>query len=150
NACMYWGGLPDHGGGLAPAHTRMDKLVAILEKENADFVALQEVSFGPGLALAERLKKNYRSIYTNIGAPAYHGKWYTAGPELFFASKKPIIGRPVFVPFERSSDKVGYFCVETEEAWILSAHFPDGQNEMWEHRRALLDQVHTKMQELEA
>lgn len=149
NVCMYWGGLPDHGGGLDTANTRMDSLVEILKREKADFLCLQEVSFGPGMDLAHRLKEDYAYLYTNIGTDRYHSTFYSAGPELFFASKVPVLGTPSFIPYRLHSDKIGYFCVETETAWVLCAHFPDGKEEMWPHRRALLEQIHEKMQELE-
>jgi hypothetical protein len=88
-------------------------------------------------------------VYTNIGASHFHTTICTSGPELFFASKVPVLGKPSFFPYKLHSDKAGYFCAETEVAWVLSAHFPDGQQDMWPHRRLLLDQVHQKMQELE-
>ncbi len=145
NTCMYWGGLPYHGGGLPPAHERMDQLETLIRAKNPDILVLQEMSFGPGLDLAERIKDSYAHLYTNIGAPHYRTTFYTAGPELFVASKAPVISEPRFIPYKLDSDKIGYFCIETPTHWIINAHFPDGKEEMWEHRRELLAQIHETM-----
>ncbi len=144
NVCMYWGGLPIPFGGVDPARLRLPQLAKLIQEKDADIVALQELSFGEGRKLASLLKDKYAHFYTNIGGLQAKTTFYSAGTELFFASKAPIVSEPKYIPYPNPhGEKLGFFCIETPTCWFLTAHFPDGKKEMWATRRELLDLVHS-------
>lgn len=140
NACMYESGLPMLLGGVMPASHRVDRLAELIQKNQPDLVVLQELALGPSKDLMEKIKKEYAHFYTHVGNP---GAWIQSkivGPELFIASKVPIVSEPQFIPFRESkaSHKLGFFCVETPTCWVINAHFPE------EHQEACLKQIHEK------
>lgn len=155
NACAWWGGTPIAGGGVEPARVRIDALAEIVKRKDADFVALQEVSFGEGLKLIDALKDQYPHFYTNIGGlhakqALFAQRLFNMGPELFIASKAPLISSPRFIPFlGLGANNIGFFCLETPSSWMINVHLPtEGENSL-ETRLNILEQVHQTMRELE-
>ncbi len=125
NVCMYESGFPILLGGVMPANYRTDRLAQLLKEADADIVLLQELSLGPSELLMKELEETYPHFYTNIGSPTAWLQQTTIGPELFIASKSPIVSEPRFVPYTRGRHKLGFFCLETPTCWIINAHFPE-------------------------
>lgn len=146
NACLFWGGLPIPFGGVVPARGRIEQIGNLIRAEDADFVILQEVSYGPALALWERIKDKYAHGFTRI-APS---PWTMMETSLFVASKYPIIGQPQFLPLPtNSSFKRGLFCFETKDCWICTTHLESGDGEASIRMRARqMDLIVTKINEL--
>lgn len=135
NVCMYESGFPMLLGGVMPASHRIDRLAALVHNSNAEMVVLQELSLGPSEQLIERIKHQYPHFYTNIGGPTAWIQHRMVGPELFIASKAPIVSEPRFVPYLQGKHKLGFFCLETPACWVINAHFPE------DHLDAVLEQV---------
>lgn len=142
NACMYESGLPMLLGGVMPASYRIERLANMLQSMDPDFVAIQELSYGPSEQLIKHLKHKYPHFYTNIGNPLAWIQQKTIGPELFIASKAPLVSEPQFIPYSHGAHKLGFLCVETPTCWIINAHFPEDD-------RALL-QVAQEIERLKA
>ncbi len=129
NACMYESGFPMLLGGVMPASFRLERLIHLVQEKDPDILVLQEFSLGPSQVLMEALKEMYPHFYTNVGEPAAWMQHRTVGPELFIASKAPIISEPKFIPYEKGTHKMGFFCLETPTCWIVNAHFPEEDQE---------------------
>lgn len=129
NVCMYESGYPMILGGVMPARLRMDGVADLIKASRAEMVVLQELSLGPSEELIERLKGEYPHFYTNVGNPGAWLQHTLIGPELFIASKAPIVSEPRFVPYVCNEKKLGFFCLETPNCWIINAHFPEEDQE---------------------
>lgn len=145
NVCAYWGYLPKVFGGVDAARNRLEKLADLIVEKGGDICLLQEVSSSSGIRLAHLLKDHYAHFFTHIGCSA--GTWVTSGTvgsELFVASKVPFKSVQ-FIPYENAvaaRKKLGFFCIETESAYVLTAHFPDGtKEETWEMHKELVLQA---------
>lgn len=126
NACLFWGGLPIPFGGVVPARGRIQQIADLIRVEDADFVILQEVSYGPALALWEQIKDKYAHGFTRV-AP---NPWTMMETCLFVASKYPIIGQPQFLPLPtNTSFKRGLFYFETKDCWVCTTHLESGDGE---------------------
>lgn len=126
NSCMLWGGLPIPFGGVEPARDRIETVSKLILEQNADFVLLQEVSFGPAGKLYEKLKGHYAHFYTRISP----SPWLMMDTALFVASKYPILGEAQFQPFPTAGTmKRGLFYFETARCWILATHLEAGSME---------------------
>ncbi|MBX7067605.1 MAG: endonuclease/exonuclease/phosphatase family protein [Parachlamydiales bacterium] len=144
NACMYESGFPVILGGVAPASQRIEQVANLIRESNAEVVVLQELSLGPSEALMEEIKKEYPHFYTNVGNPGAWIQHTMVGPELFIASKAPIVSEPRFVSYAEGSRKLGFFCLETPTCWIVNAHFPE------ENQEAVLVEVSQEIERLKA
>lgn len=142
NSCMYESGFPMLLGGVMPASYRVDRLAEMVLELDPDIVLLQELCLGPSKVLMERLKEQYPHFYTNIGPADAWIQHKTIGPELFIASKSPIVSPPRFVSYVEGKVKLGFFCLETPTCWIVNAHFPE------EAQDVVLNQIAEEMQRL--
>lgn len=135
NACLFWGGLPIPFGGVMPAHARIEQIGDLIHREDADFVVFQEVSYGPALALWDKIKNKYAHGFTRIAPNPW--KMETC---LFVASKYPIIGQPQFIPLPtNTSFNRGLFYFETKNCWVCTTHLESGDGR---------DSVETRAQQM--
>lgn len=132
NCCMYESGFPMLLGGVMPASYRIDSIAKRIKQEDPDIVLLQEMSLGPSENLIEKLKDHYPHFFTNIGNPTAWIQSKTVGPELFIASKAPLVSEPLFIRYTapEASQKMGFFCLETPSCWVINAHFPEENQEL--------------------
>lgn len=122
NACMLWGGLPIPLGGLRPPRHRLDHLANLILQKDPDIVMLQEVSFGPGWGLYNRLKDDYTHFFTKIGPNA---PMMESG--LFVASKFPVLSEG-WIPFPGQMGIYrGAFYIETEKGVYFTTHMEHGE-----------------------
>lgn len=124
NTCMLWGGLPRPLGGVVSPDDRIEQMVQLIRKADADMVFLQEVSYGPSVDLYRHLEKEYPHCYTRIGPNPFRME---SGLCIF--SKFEILGVR-FVPFpDQNGMKRGVFIVETPTYYFLNTHMESGQQE---------------------
>jgi endonuclease/exonuclease/phosphatase family metal-dependent hydrolase len=136
NTCMFWGGIPLIAGGTQPARYRTEQLADLIREQNADVIALQEVSFGPACDLFEHLKDDYAHFFTRIGSNPFRME-----SGLFIASKIPVIAEPQFFPFEgQSGIRRGVFCLEFPHYFVLNTHLESGSSQ--ESIRMRHEQLH--------
>lgn len=144
NACMFWGGLPLVFGGVRIAKERIEELVALLFRQDADIVALQEVSFDAGLLLIDKLKDRYAHFYTQIGP----NPWRLESG-LFIASKYPVLSQG-YLPFPgQSGVRRGAFYIETPSFNFFTAHLhPSEYKQDQDIRNSQLTLITKKIQDL--
>ena len=63
NACMFYGGLPMAFGGVSPAFDRIGEVATVIKDHKPEILALQEMSYGPALALYKQLKDEYSHFF---------------------------------------------------------------------------------------
>ncbi len=108
-------------GGTRPAEERIAELAHLINIENVDIVALQELSFANAVKLWNKsgMRTHFRCAFTRIG-PSPTTDFDTC---LFIASKVPIIGEPVFIPFRSSNAfKRGLLYVKTDNCIVMTTH----------------------------
>ncbi|HSX03672.1 MAG TPA: hypothetical protein VLG76_02980 [Rhabdochlamydiaceae bacterium] len=137
--------IPYLFGGTRPADERISGLAGLINYRDVDFVVLQEVSFKSARALwSAGLCYHFEKAYTRIG-PSPLTDFDTC---LFIATKRPIIGEPVFIPLPSADQfKRGIFYLETERCYVMTTHLQSNDNK--EMRRVQLDKVLETIRKLE-
>ncbi len=146
NACLFAGGLPIFLGGMPSGKERIPALAALIKENDPDILCLQEMSPYLSHELYLALKNHYAHFYIDIGSKAFQ---LESG--LFFASKRPIVRPPQFIPFQAQSNGIhrGFFCFETPSAWVVGTHLQSCQSkENQAMRRDQLDQIRKAIQAL--
>ncbi len=118
NACMFYGGLPMAFGGVSPAFDRIGEVATVIKDYKPEILALQEMSYGPSLALYKKLRKQYSHFFLRIGPNPLRMESC-----LFVASKHALVSEPKFFSFpDQFGIKRGYFCLETAQFWVATTH----------------------------
>lgn len=143
NTCMMDGILPSiYGGMTGPVSERAKRAADFVKEENPDIFVAQEVTLQSSRFLYEELKDAYPHFWVGMGIEP--GK---KEADLFVASKYPIQGEPIFVPFSKEMQNVyeypfelnkeygdrlierGFFALETSQFWIVTTHLEPGNKE---------------------
>lgn len=118
NACMFQGGLPLTFGGVMPARLRMERLLALIEREKPDLLFLCEINPYDVKVLTTSLETDYPHIFERIGLNPF-----LQSSGLYVASKLPLVKPPEFHAFETSSaTKRGFFALETADNLYIYTH----------------------------
>ncbi|MEK7340524.1 MAG: endonuclease/exonuclease/phosphatase family protein [Candidatus Rhabdochlamydia sp.] len=96
NICCVGGGYSISDGGVMPWPFRIDNIIAKINEEDPDILALYEVmDTAAGFHLYEKLQERYAHFYFNIGPRAI-------GPSSgIFVASKAEIKNPEFTPFPK-------------------------------------------------
>lgn len=127
NVCCLPGQMPLLFGGILPAEKRLDRIIFLLKKVDADVICLQEVfERKTALKLIEALKDDYHVFYYHMSPRNLGFNLQTVGLSsgLFVASKFPV-NHPRFEKFAKVVQPYierGFFSFEVQGIKLVTTH----------------------------